>query len=499
MVLTMTKILKRLQWKLTLSYAVVTSATIIVLAALSVGIALYTESKVQTRVFNSFYWTKTAFQDNIPYLVNDPPALQKWVERIQAQGFTWTDFQSYTVDETLDYANTLVTESEPIYILDPQLNLLAAAPAVDPAKIGKPFTARLANGIGLESILSAALVGDKNYTAQSFTLPDGRYIAAFPLRKSENDPLTAIAVYTLKPPVLAVPSSQVIYNYTTVFIITLLVMFAIAIPIGAIFGWLASRDLRQRLANLSGAAKAWSHGDFTPAPSDQSPDEVGELTRDLVNMAGQLQSLLHTRDELARMEERNRLARDLHDTVKQQTYASRMQISAAKNLLSSDPSSAVEHLDAALQLNRETQQDLKLIIDELRPAALQGRGLALAMQDYSDRWQEHTGIKVEATFNGEANLPANVEQALYRIFQEAFSNVARHAEADTVFLSLQHTDKVVTITIKDNGRGFEPAAVSPHSLGLNGMRQRMAEIGGTLTVESTLSVGTTIIAIVELS
>ncbi|NMC52745.1 MAG: hypothetical protein GYA48_03825 [Chloroflexi bacterium] len=73
----MTKIFKRLQWKLTLSYAVVTSATIIVLAALSVGIALYTESKVQTRVFNSFYWTKTAFQDNVPYLVNDPPALQK--------------------------------------------------------------------------------------------------------------------------------------------------------------------------------------------------------------------------------------------------------------------------------------------------------------------------------------------------------------------------------------------------------------------------------------
>lgn len=494
----MNKILKRLQWKLTLSYAVVTSTTIIVLAALSVGIALYTESKVQTRVFNSFYWTKTAFQDNVPYLVNDPPALQKWVERIQLQGFTWTDFQSYTVDETLDYANTLVTESEPIYILDSQLNLLAAAPAVDPTKIGKPFNARHENGIGLESILSAALAGDKNYTAQSFTLPDGRYIAAFPLKKSENDTLRAIVVYTLKPPALAVPSSQVIYNYTTVFIIILLVMFAIAIPVGAIFGWLASRGLRQRLANLSEAAKAWSQGDFSPAPSDQSPDEVGELTRDLVNMAGQLQSLLHTRDELARIEERNRLARDLHDTVKQQTYASRMQISAAKNLLVSDPSGAVEHLNAALQLNRETQQDLKLIIDELRPAALQGRGLAPAIQDYADRWQEHTGIKVDLTIIGEQNLPANIEQTLYRVFQEALSNVARHASADTAAISLHLTPAEVKLVITDNGRGFEPAAVSLHSLGLNGMRQRMAEIGGTLTVESTLLVGTTINAIVEL-
>lgn len=489
----MFKFFQRLQWKLTLSYAIVTFGTVIVLAALSVGIAIYTENKVQARVFNSFYWSKTAFQDNVPYLVNDKAALQKWVERIQMQGFTLTDFQSYTVSETLPYANTLVAGSQPIYILDPKLNLIAAAPLTDPAAFGKPFKTHLENGIGLESIIDAALVGDKNYTAQSFTLPDGSYIVAFPLRKSDDDPLAAIVIYTLKPLVFATPSGH-IYTYTTFFLVVLLIMFAVALPVGAVFGWLASRGLRHRLGNLSIAARAWSRGDFSPIPRDKSADEIGELTRDLVNMAGQLQTLLHTRDELARIEERNRLARDLHDTVKQQTYAARMQLSAARNMLESDPKTAAEHLEAALQLNRETQQELKLIIDELRPAALQGRGLAQALRDYANRWQMHTGIQVDIGITGEYPLSLDVEQALYRVLQEALSNVARHAEADSVTVTLSLTPEQVTLVIADNGCGFEPAAVSPHSLGLAGMKQRLDEIGGSLNIKSAPDTGTTITA-----
>ena len=100
---------RRLQWKLTLSYAFVTAGTVIVLAALLVGIALFAESQNTSRTFDSFYWSKTAFQDNIPYLLHDPKALQSWVARIQKTGFTSADFQSYTVRETLDYANTLIS------------------------------------------------------------------------------------------------------------------------------------------------------------------------------------------------------------------------------------------------------------------------------------------------------------------------------------------------------------------------------------------------------
>ena len=494
----MFKFFQRLQWKLTLSYAVVTVGTVIVLAAIIVGIALYTESQANTRVFGSFYWSKTAFQDNIPFLLDDPKTLQSWLEKVQVNGFTWNDFQSYTDSESLDYANTLVEGSGPIYILDPDLNLIAAAPLDDPSAIGKPFKPRVYNGLGLESILEAALVGDKNYIAQSFTQPNGNHIVAFPLRKTDNDPVVAIVVYTLKPVAFATPTNLSLY--TTFFVIISIIMLVVALPIGAIFGWLASRGLRTRLDNLSTSAKAWSKGDFGSAatPRDKSADEIGELTRNLNNMAEQLQALLHTRDELARVEERNRLARDLHDTVKQQTYAARMQLSAAKNLMETDPKTATSHLESALQLNRETQQELKLIIDELRPAALEGKGLAQAVKEYANRWQEHTGIQVTTTISGERSLPLDVEQALYRVLQESLANVARHAEADSVGLSLSITPEEVTLIVADNGRGFEANAIPPNSLGLDGMKQRLSEVEGTLNVESTLAVGTTVIAKVKL-
>ena len=487
---------RRIQWKLTLSYALVTAGTVIVLAALLVGSVIYLESQVSSHVYGSFYWSKTVFQDNIPYLLNDRPALQKWLERVQAQGFIAKDFQSYIVRESLDYANTLVKGSYPIYVLDSSLNLIAAAPLSDPSEIGKPFKARRPDNISVESILDAALVGDKNYTAQSFIQPDGSYIVAFPLRKTDQDPVVAIVVYTLKPIRFVAPANLSIY--TTFFMVIALSMFVIALPVGAIFGWLASRGLRKRLADLSAAAKAWSKGDFSAVPRDKSADEIGELTRDLTGMAEQLQTLLHTRDELARVEERNRLARDLHDTVKQQTYAARMQLSAAKNLLETDPQAAGEHIETALQLNRETQQELKLIIDELRPAALAGKGLAQALVEYAARWQEHTGIQVNVSVRGEHPLPLDVEQALYRVLQESLSNVARHAEADIVDLSLSMDLDKVTLTIADNGRGFEPEAIPAASQGLAGMRQRLHEVGGTLKVESLQSAGTRVTAEVKL-
>lgn len=487
---------RRLQWKLTLSYAVVTAGTVIVLTMLLISIAVYFESQNNSRTYDSFYWSKTAFQDNIPYLLDDQQALQTWLERVQKQGFNWNDFQSNTVRETLDYANTLITEDQPIYVLDPDLNLIAASPLENPNMIGKPFKARSVIGFSMETIIDAALIGDKNYYAQSIPTPDGTRLVAFPLRKSDSDPVVAIVIYQVRPVAFATPSNLQLYQ--TFFLVTMFTMFMVALPVGAIFGWLVTRGLRKRLITLSAASKAWSKGDFSVTPRDHSGDEIGELTRNLSGMAEQLQTFIHNKDELARLEERNRLARDLHDTVKQQTYASRMQLTAAKNLLTSDPAAAVGHIDTALHLNRETQQELKLIIDELRPAALQGKGLAQALKEYADRWQEHTGIKVETVVSGERSLPLDVEQVLYRVLQEALSNIARHAEGDQVGLSLNMTPNAVTLIVADNGRGFAVNDVPSNSYGLAGMKGRIEEVGGTLKVDSTLSAGTTITAEVQL-
>ena len=493
---TITSFFQRLQWKLTLSYALVTVGTVIVLAGLLVGIVIYFDSQAPGQ-YSSFYWSKTAFQDNITYLIDDRPALQHWVERVQKQGFTWTDFQSYTYRESLDYANTLVKGTQPIYVLDANMNLVAASPLDDPAAVGKPFAPRRPNGLGFESVLEAARKGDKNYLAQSYTLHDGSYVVAFPLRRTDNDPVIAIVIYTLKPLISPVPANLSVY--TTFFWVTFALILLVSLPVGAIFGWLASRGLRRRLSSLSAAAQSWSLGDFSVQPRDRSGDEIGELSRNLTSMADQLHALLQTRDALARVEERNRLARDLHDTVKQQTYAARMQLSAAKNVLESNPPAAAKHLESALQLNRETQQELRLIIEELRPAELEGKGLAQAVKEYAERWQQHTGIKVEILIEGEQPAPLDVEQALYRVAQEALSNVSRHAEADSVKITLSIASHRLTLAVADDGRGFEPEAVAANSLGLMSMKQRLESIGGMLKVESELSVGTTVMAEVELS
>lgn len=493
----MFKFFRRLQWKLTLSYAVVTAGTIIILTTLLVGLAVYFETQNNSRTISSFYWSKTAFQDNIPFLLDDPVAMQKWLERVQQTGFNWNDFQSFTVRETLDYANTLVIVDQPIYVLDTDLNLIASAPQENPERLGQPFQPRALIGFSMESILDAALVGDKNYYAQSIPSPDGTRLVAFPLRKSDDDPVVAIVVYHIKPVAFVTPSN--LYLYQTFFLVTVFILFIVALPVGAIFGWLVTRGLRKRLVTLSAASQAWSTGNFSVSPRDPSGDEIGELTRNLNAMTEQLQTLMYNKDELARLEERNRLARDLHDTVKQQTYAARMQLTAAKNLLTSDLSAATGHIDAALQLNRETQQELKLIIDELRPAALQGKGLAPALQEYAARWQEHTGIKVETVLSSERSLPLDVEQALYRVAQESLSNIARHAEADSVRLRLSMSPEEVTLVVADNGRGFDVNGVSASSYGLTGMKTRLNEVGGTLKVDSTLAAGTTITAEVQLN
>jgi signal transduction histidine kinase len=498
----MIKFFSRIQWKLTVSYALVTMSTITVIALSLVVFAVIAESQNANHVNSSFYWSKTGFQDNVPLLLEDPDSLQAWLERVQSQGFLISDFRSYTVRETLAHANTLDTTA-PIFLLDPDLNLFAAAPRLHPGDtddIGKPFDNFDLNSvygsINMQRILDAAQIGDKNYYAQSILHIDGSYLVAFPLRPSDNEPVVAIVIYQVQPfTFIALPNLEIYYTFL---LANTIIVFVTAIPVGMLFGWLASRGLRKRLVTLAAAAQAWSTGDFSQTPSDKSRDEIGELTHALQRMAEQLQTHVTTREELSRIEERNRLARDLHDTVKQQTYAARMQLSAAKNLFTSDLAAASEHLEAALQLNRETQQELALIIEELRPPALAGRGLAPALREYAQRWQEHTGIKVEIAISGERPLPLDVEQTLYRISQESLSNIARHAEADSVTFTLSIDTDKVALTIADNGRGFEPAAVAPHALGISGMKSRLAELGGALNIETAVGAGTKVIAEVKL-
>src|SRR5262249_41220198 len=154
-----------------------------------------------------------------------------------------------------------------------------------------------------------------------------------------------------------------------------LAFLLLATVLGTLTGVLISRNLTRRLRHITQAADAWSRGELAVVVSDPERDEVGQLARDLNRMAAQIQALLVTRNELAVVEERNRLARELHDSVKQQVFAAALLMRAARTLVGRDPATAAQHLAEAEALAGQAQEELVALIRALRPAALADQGL----------------------------------------------------------------------------------------------------------------------------
>jgi NarL family two-component system sensor histidine kinase LiaS len=263
-----------------------------------------------------------------------------------------------------------------------------------------------------------------------------------------------------------------------------LVISVVAGLVGLIFGFVVSRGMARRLRNISQAADAWSQGDFGAAAHDLSGDELGRLTRDLNGMAEQVRSLLQDRQQLAIVEERNRLARDLHDSVKQQVFATSMQVAAARALVQRDPAAAEARLAEVERLVGEAQRELTALIGELRPAALADKGLAQALREYCAEWSGRVGIAAEVRVRGERAAPLDVEQALFRVAQEALSNVARHSGATRVEVELAWEPAALLLSVTDNGRGMDAAAADGQGVGLHSMRERVEALRGSLAIRA---------------
>jgi two-component system, NarL family, sensor histidine kinase LiaS len=211
-------------------------------------------------------------------------------------------------------------------------------------------------------------------------------------------------------------------------------------------------------------------------------------------MAEQLQNLLQARQELATLEERNRLARDLHDSVKQQIFAVAMQIGATKVLLKRDLAAAEIRLNEADKLVRQAQQELTTLIRELRPAALEGKGLVAALRELTIQWAQQTGVVANLQVEGTQPLASSVEEALFRVAQEALANVQRHGNATQVQMLLTIADDNVTLSVSDNGQGFDSALPRRTGMGLLSMQERMRALGGDVELESAPGEGTRVVA-----
>ncbi len=259
----------------------------------------------------------------------------------------------------------------------------------------------------------------------------------------------------------------------------------IASVVGTLTGLLITRNVTHRLHRITQAAQAWSKGEFAVEVRDPSRDELGRLAQDLNRMAEQVRTLLVTRQELAVVEERNRLARELHDSVKQQVFASALLIRAARKVLSRDPSKAQAHLLEAEWLATETQQALIDLIRALRPAAIADKGLVVVLQEYTTDWSRRMGIGMDMRIQGERTTPLEIEEALFRVIQEALANVARHSDAEKVEVQLAWTGGQISLAIADNGKGFGTTHVEGKGLGLANMRERVEGLDGTLTISSS--------------
>jgi NarL family two-component system sensor histidine kinase LiaS len=231
---------------------------------------------------------------------------------------------------------------------------------------------------------------------------------------------------------------------------------------------------------------------------DPSGDELGQLAQRLDEMSQQLQSLLETRRELAVVEERNRLARDLHDSAKQQAFAAAAQISAARKLLIDDPEAAESHIKEAERLTLALRQELTSLIQQLRPAALEGKGLAAALSEYTEEWSRQNRMAAEVRVQRQRALPLEIEQSIFRIVQEALANVARHSNASRVEIELIYSKDVVTCSIHDNGDGFDPET-NAQGFGLLSMGERADDLGGNLALESNHGQGTSILITIPIN
>ncbi len=227
--------------------------------------------------------------------------------------------------------------------------------------------------------------------------------------------------------------------------------------------------------------------------ADAARTHSEQLLAELQEAHAQLQVYANQAEELAIANERTRLARDLHDSVAQTLYGLTLQAEAASRKLTAGQNKAVQSYLAAIQEDaQQTLQETRLLIFELRPPVLENSGLAAALQARLDTVEARSGLTMNVALEDVGRLPPSMETGLYRIAQEALNNAAKYAQASTLHVQLHKNDGELCLQIGDDGIGFEPTAVPPGSVGLQGMTERVAQLNGRLTIHSAPGQGTQI-------
>jgi len=253
------------------------------------------------------------------------------------------------------------------------------------------------------------------------------------------------------------------------------------VPVGVLFGLLASRRLVRRVRRLERATLAVADGDYTVTLPASGRDEIGRLEVNFTTMTRQLGSALAAERQRAagdaRAAERARIAREVHDAISQHLFGLRM---IAAGMRRADPGNQQVH--AIERISEEALRDMQALLIELRPAGSDGTGLAPALREICAGYRDRLGVTVDASLD-DVTVPAPVQHALLRITQEACANAVRHGRARRLAVSMTRGDGHVELAVRDTGTGFDPAAPQAGS-GLAHIRDRVAELGGTVDIDS---------------
>jgi PAS domain S-box-containing protein len=227
---------------------------------------------------------------------------------------------------------------------------------------------------------------------------------------------------------------------------------------------------------------------FTAHHADLALTVANQSAITMVN--AELYEHAHT---LAALQERQRLARNLHDAVNQSLFSAGLIAEVLPRLWEQDPDEGRRSLEDLRRLTRGAQADMRLLLAELRPSTLTDADLSDLLRLLGSALAGRTNIPISVTVAGEGKLPADVQVALYRLSQEALNNIAKHAVASRVDIQLQYEIGTVELRIRDDGRGFDPEQTPPGHYGLSMMRERATTAGATLSISGQPGHGTEIV------
>jgi signal transduction histidine kinase len=280
-----------------------------------------------------------------------------------------------------------------------------------------------------------------------------------------------------------------------------LVMIAVGFAAAFLLTWV----LTQPILELLGATHAVAGGDFTRRVPRWADDEIGQLATAFNQMTESLQQAEQERHERERMREeyitgvimaqeneRQRIARELHDSTSQSLTSL---LVGLQNLKHAHQQEIQHQVDELRDVVGQTLEEIRNISWQLRPSVLDDHGLESAVKNFITEFEKRYQIPVETMIRGlESRLPSQIETTVYRIIQEGLTNVARYAQASAASLVITRKNDELKIIIEDNGIGFDPVTVQREtkSLGLRGIRERAVLFGGELTIESQPGQGTSL-------